>query len=152
MTDPATENLPDDIFPDHLPGDLVQLLRDRGCVPDAVYAKLGITVTAASPERVAGTMPVAGNTQPFKMLHGGASLAFAETLASIAAFLHAGPSRVAVGIEVSATHHRFVRSGLVHGEAVSLHRGRAIVTYETVIRDDRRRRVCSARISCAIHS
>jgi 1,4-dihydroxy-2-naphthoyl-CoA hydrolase len=152
MTDPAMENLPDDVFPDHLPTALSQLLRDRGCVPDALYAKLGITVTAATPERVAGTMPVAGNTQPYRMLHGGASLAFAETLASIAAFLHAGPSRAAVGIEVSATHHRSVRSGLVHGEAVSVHRGSTIVTYETVIRDDRRRRVCSARISCAIRS
>jgi uncharacterized protein (TIGR00369 family) len=95
-------------------------------------------------------MPVAGNTQPFGYLHGGASIALAETLASIGALLHAGPRRVAVGMEISATHHRPVRSGLVHGVATTIHRGETVASYDVVIRDARDRRVCTARVTCAL--
>ncbi|GAA0397701.1 hotdog fold thioesterase [Streptomyces luteireticuli] len=137
-------------FPEHLPAALTEIMQGHGCVPDALYAKLGMEVTEASAERVAGSMPVAGNTQPYSMLHGGASLAFAETLASIGAVLHAGPSRVAYGAEVSATHHRAARSGTVHGEAVALHRGLGSVTYDVAIRDDKGRRLCSARVTCGV--
>src|SRR6478735_4668618 len=77
--------------------------------------RMGIEVTELSAQRAVGTMPVAGNTQPFGLLHGGASAVLAETLGSYAAQVHAGPGRAAVGIELNATHHRAARSGSVTG-------------------------------------
>ena len=65
-------------------------------------------------------MPVAGNTQPYGLLHGGASVALAETLGSFGAALVAGEDRVAVGLDVNATHHRAARSGVVTGTATLL--------------------------------
>jgi uncharacterized protein (TIGR00369 family) len=136
--------------PAELPPALAERMTAGGHGPDQLAAKLGIRVVEATAERVAGTMPVAGNTQPFGYLHGGASIAFAETLASIGALLHAGPRRVAVGMEISATHHRPVRSGLVHGVATTIHRGETVASYDVVIRDARDRRVCTARVTCAL--
>lgn len=110
--------------------------------------RMGIELTEARPERVVGTMPVEGNTQPHGLLHGGASLVLAETLGSYAAALHAGPGRQAVGIEINATHHRSVRQGSVTGRAVALHLGLTAATYEIVVEDSRGRRVCTARLTC----
>lgn len=112
--------------------------------------RMGIEITEAGPERTAGTMPVAGNTQPAGLLHGGASVVLAESLGSIAATLHAGPGRAAVGIEVSATHHRAMREGVVTGVATAVHRGRSVATYEIVLVDERDRRVCTARLTCML--
>src|SRR5258708_27450286 len=93
---------------------------------------MGIKVLEASPERVVGTMPVAGNTQPYGLLHGGASCVLAESLGSLGAALHAGPGRVTLGIEISATHHRGAAGGEVTGVATLLHGGRTLTTYEIV--------------------
>jgi uncharacterized protein (TIGR00369 family) len=112
--------------------------------------RLGIRLLEASPERVVGTMPVAGNTQPYGLLHGGASVALAETLGSFAAALHAGPGRQAVGIEINATHHRGVRDGVVRGTATALHLGRTSASYEIVVEDSTSRRVCTARLTCLL--
>lgn len=112
--------------------------------------RMGIEITEASPERTAGTMPVAGNTQPAGLLHGGASVVLAESLGSIAATLHAGPGRAAVGIEVNATHHRAMRDGVVTGVATAVHLGRTVATYEIVLVDERDRRVCTARLTCML--
>lgn len=112
--------------------------------------RLGIVVTEIGAGRAVGTMPVAGNTQPFGLLHGGASAALAETLGSYAAVAHAGPGRGAVGIELSATHHRAARSGIVTGTAVALHLGRRTATYEIVVVDEDDRRLCTARLTCLI--
>ena len=76
--------------------------------------RMGITIISASAEQVVATMPVEGNTQPFGLLHGGASCVLAETIGSLGAFLHAGPDRAVVGIEISATHHRGARDGRGH--------------------------------------
>ncbi|HLV55973.1 MAG TPA: hotdog fold thioesterase [Actinotalea caeni] len=111
---------------------------------------MGIELTEIGAERTAGTMPVAGNTQPAGLLHGGASAVLAESLGSIAATLHAGPGRAAVGIEISATHHRAVREGVVSGVATPLHLGRTVATYEIVITDERDRRVCTSRLTCML--
>jgi len=110
--------------------------------------QMGIRILAASPERVVGTMPVEGNTQPYGLLHGGASCVLAETLGSLGSALQAGPGRVTVGIEISATHHRAVRSGLVTGVATLAHGGRTMSTFDIVITDEDNRRVCTARLSC----
>jgi 1,4-dihydroxy-2-naphthoyl-CoA hydrolase len=73
--------------------------------------RMGIKVLSASGSEVVATMPVAGNTQPFGLLHGGASCVLAETIGSLGAALHAGLGRVVVGIEISATHHRGAMDG-----------------------------------------
>src|SRR5687767_5625706 len=87
----------------------------------ALGVKMGLQIAEASPHRVVGTMPVEGNTQPYGLLHGGASAVLAETLGSVAAHLHAGPGRFAVGVELNITHHRAMRSGVVTGVATPLH-------------------------------
>jgi 1,4-dihydroxy-2-naphthoyl-CoA hydrolase len=69
---------------------------------------MGIRFLEMSPERTVATMPVEGNTQVAGILHGGAHVVLAETLGSFAAGMHAGPGRQALGIEVSATHHRSI--------------------------------------------
>lgn len=113
-------------------------------------ARMGVHIVEASPERVTGTMPVEGNTQPYGLLHGGASAVLAETLGSIGAMLHGGPDHIAVGVDLNCTHHRGVRSGLVTGTATPVHRGRTTATYEIVITDEQNKRVCSARLTCLI--
>ena len=112
--------------------------------------RLGIELHEVAADRTTGSMPVAGNTQPAGLLHGGASVVLAETLGSVAAQVHAGPDRAAVGIEINATHHRGQRSGSVHGVATALHLGRTTAVYEIVISDDDGRRVCTARLTCMV--
>ena len=119
---------------------------DAGHLPD----RMGIEYLEASPERVVGKMPVKGNTQPYGLLHGGASCVLAETLGSVGSALHAGPDRIAMGIEISATHHRSATEGFVTGVATRLHGGRTLATYEIVITDDHDRRVCTARLTCML--
>jgi 1,4-dihydroxy-2-naphthoyl-CoA hydrolase len=112
--------------------------------------RMGIEVTEATAQRAVGTMPVAGNTQPYGLLHGGASAVLAETLGSIAAAAHAGEGRGAVGIELNATHHRSARSGLVTGTATALHLGRTLASYQVVVEDEEGRPVCTARLTCML--
>jgi len=112
--------------------------------------KMGVELVEVTPERVVGTMPVEGNTQPYGLLHGGASVVLAETLGSVASALHAGPGRFAVGIDINATHHRSARQGVVTGVAVPLHRGRTMASFEITITDEAGKRVCTSRITCAI--
>lgn len=112
--------------------------------------RMGIVLTEATAERSVGTMPVAGNTQPAGLLHGGASVVLAETLGSFAAQLHAGPDRLVVGIEVNATHHSSARSGTVTGVATAIHRGRTTASYEIVVTDESGRRICTARLTCLL--
>jgi len=123
---------------------------DRFDPTGTLLERMGIEVTEASAERTVGTMPVRGNTQPAGLLHGGASAVLAETLGSIAATLHAGTGRAAVGIEINATHHRSAASGTVTGTATAIHLGRTTATYEVVITDERGKRVCTSRITCAL--
>ncbi|THA26943.1 hotdog fold thioesterase [Streptomyces sp. RKND-216] len=112
--------------------------------------RMGVTVVEAAPDRVVGTLPVEGNTQPYGLLHGGASAVLAETLGSVGAMLHGGPTKIAVGVDLNCTHHRGVRSGIVTGTATPVHRGRSTATYEVVITEENGRRVCSARLTCLL--
>ncbi|WP_406167665.1 PaaI family thioesterase [Streptomyces sp. NBC_00996] len=113
-------------------------------------ARMGVQIVEASSDRVVGTMPVEGNTQPYGLLHGGASAVLAETIGSVAAMLHGGSSKIAVGVDLNCTHHRGVRSGLVTGVATPVHRGRTSATYEIAITDEDGKRVCSARLTCVL--
>jgi 1,4-dihydroxy-2-naphthoyl-CoA hydrolase len=116
--------------------------------PAAIHDRLGIVLTAATTSQVTGTMPVEGNTQPFGLLHGGASLVLAESLGSFGAAVAAGGSAAPVGIEINASHHRAVTQGSVHGVATVIHHGRTLSTWQVTIRDDQERLVCTARITC----
>ncbi|MGY2875219.1 1,4-dihydroxy-2-naphthoyl-CoA hydrolase [Marmoricola sp. URHA0025 HA25] len=116
----------------------------------ALNEKLGIELLEISPERVVATMPVEGNTQPYGLLHGGASVALAETLGSIGSALHALPDKLSVGVDINATHHRAATSGTVTGTATAIHLGRSSAAYEVVITDEDGRRVCTSRITCAL--
>jgi 1,4-dihydroxy-2-naphthoyl-CoA hydrolase len=118
--------------------------------PDSLMQRMGIEVVEATPERLVATMPVEGNTQPYGLLHGGASVVLAETLGSIGAALHAGPGKAVVGLDINATHHRAARSGLVTGTATPLSLGRTLACYEVVVTDEEGRRVCTSRITCLI--
>ncbi|MFI0349571.1 PaaI family thioesterase [Actinomadura sp. 9N407] len=125
-----------------------------GDVAGEVYGDLartmGIEYLEASPERVVGRMPVKGNTQPYGLLHGGASCVLAESLGSVGSALHAGRDRIAVGIEISATHHRSAAEGWITGVATRMHGGRTLATYDIVLTDDQDRRVCTARLTCML--
>ncbi|HEX2175390.1 MAG TPA: hotdog fold thioesterase [Nocardioidaceae bacterium] len=133
-------------MPDQPPGDL-----PYSDASDAtLHERMGVVITEASPERVVGTMVVEGNTQPYGLLHGGASCVLAEGLASTGAALHAAPEKIAVGVDINATHHRGVRTGKVIGVATPVHLGRQMATYEITITDEQDRRVCTARLTCAL--
>jgi uncharacterized protein (TIGR00369 family) len=137
-------SIPESNFPPNLPGVRYDL------VDQLLPTKMGIEITEWDPKRVVGTMPVAGNLQPYGLLHGGANATLAETIGSVAAALNAGTERVALGLELSCTHHRAARSGIVTGVATPLHVGRSTSTFEIVITDDEGRRTCSARLTCIV--
>lgn len=118
---------------------------------DRLNEKMGFELIEASAERAVGRMPVEGNTQPMGIWHGGATCVLAETLASIAAHAHARESgKVAMGVEINATHHRPAVTGWVTGDATAIRLGRQLVTYDVVLTDDADRRVATARVTCAI--
>lgn len=115
---------------------------------DGLIAKLGIAVESVTPERAVASMPVDGNTQPYGILHGGATAALAETVASLAAMAHAGAGRMAVGVDLNITHHRAVSSGSVTATAIAGHLGRTVATYDIAIVGGDDRRVATARLTC----
>ncbi len=111
---------------------------------------LGIEFTELGPAYLRATMPVDARThQPYGLLHGGASVALAETLGSSAGMMMAGGNAV-VGLEINANHLRAVRSGLVTGTARPLHLGRSTQVWEIRIEDDATRLVCISRITLAV--
>jgi uncharacterized protein (TIGR00369 family) len=122
---------------------------DPGAQGDLARA-MGIEYLEASAERVVGRMPVKGNTQPYGLLHGGASCVLAESLGSLGSALYAGPGRIAAGIELNATHHRSASEGYVTGVATRTHGGRTLATYDIVVTDEQDRRVCTARLTCML--
>jgi uncharacterized protein (TIGR00369 family) len=115
-----------------------------------IHDRLGIEIQSASVDEVIGTIPVAGNEQPFGVLHGGASTVLAESLASIGSALYAGPDQPVAGIEINASHHRAAKSGVVTGRATPLHLGRRVATWSVELRDDGDRLTCTARVTCLI--
>jgi len=143
MTDGTTERLSDDEM-------LAAFIAGDEAGMGALNQKMGVKIVEASAERLVATMPVEGNTQPYGLLHGGASVVLAETLGSVGSAVHAHPDRLSVGIEINATHHRSATSGTVTGTATAIHLGRTMATYEVVVTDERGKRVCTSRITCAL--
>jgi uncharacterized protein (TIGR00369 family) len=122
-----------------------ELLQLRGLGPLA--DKMGIQLLELSAERAVATMPVDGNTQPLGVLHGGAHVVLGESLGSFAANVWAHPDKVAVGIEVNASHSRGVSSGVVTAVCTALSLGKTLATHEIVISDDEGRRLSTVRIT-----
>ena len=113
----------------------------------ALGERMGITVTECTAERIVATMPVEGNTQPFGLMHGGAYVVLGESLGSMAANLHAGPDRLAVGVDINATHTRSATSGIVTGVCTPVHLGRSLTVHEIAVTDDQGRRCSTIRIT-----
>lgn len=128
---------------DILPGIDWAMQRGMG----ALAEKMGIAFTEFTLERAVATMPVEGNTQPVGLLHGGAYVVLGESLGSMAANLHAGPGRLAVGVDINATHTRSATSGIVTGVCTPLHLGRSVTVHEIVVTDDQGRRCSTVRIT-----
>ncbi|WP_261663086.1 PaaI family thioesterase [Deinococcus sp. Marseille-Q6407] len=113
--------------------------------------KLGLRMLRATRTELTATMPVEGNRQPAGRLHGGASLALAEELASVGSWLNLDVRReVAVGVDLSATHVRGVTGGLVTGTARLAYRGRSMMVWEIEIQDERGKTTSLARCTCSV--
>ncbi len=119
---------------------------------DTLVEHLGIRVTEIGDEHVRGTMPVDARTkQPFGLLHGGASVALAESLGSLAANLVLESDKeMAVGLDINANHVRAVTSGHVTGTARPLHLGRTTHVWEIRIVDEGDRLICISRLTMAV--
>lgn len=128
--------------------DFMDVLRERG--RGALDKKMGIEILEASPERLVGTMPVEGNTQPLGLLHGGANVVLAESLGSVGTQLHAGPTRRIVGVDINATHHKSATSGVVTAVATAITLGKTLCSYNVEITNESGERTCTARITCLI--
>ncbi len=113
---------------------------------------IGIRLIETTPSRVVATMPVDERTrQPFGILHGGASVALAETVASIGAVLNVDrETSTAVGVEINANHIRSKRSGLVRATGTPVHIGRTTQVWEVRIVDEEERLVCLSRCTLAV--
>jgi uncharacterized protein (TIGR00369 family) len=113
---------------------------------------LGIVLVEAGPDRVVATMPVDERTrQPFGLLHGGASVALAETVASIGAWLNVDrDTQAAVGLEINANHLKGKREGIVTATATPIHRGRTTQVWHIGIFDEEGAMVCVSRCTLAV--
>lgn len=117
----------------------------------ALAERMGIEILEASTDKIVARMPVEGNTQPYGILHGGASVVLAETLGSIGSAMHAHTlGKIAVGLDINATHHRAAHSGWVTGVAVPVTLGGSVACYEVTLTDDEGRRTCTSRITCIL--
>lgn len=128
----------------------MELMREasKGTLSDV----LGIELVELSKEKIVARMPVEKRVhQPFGLLHGGASVVLAETVASIGAWMNVGESgKAAVGLEINANHLRGKRDGWVTATAVPLHLGRATHVWEIRLTDEAGKLVCISRCTMAI--
>lgn len=123
-----------------LPDDLVSPLDD----------KLGIEIVDWDADRLVARMPVTGNTQPFGLLHGGATCALVESVGSYAAALAAGPGGSVVGIELNVSYLRGATSGVVTAVCTPARRGRTLATFLVEVADERGRPTATARLTCML--
>ncbi|MFZ9087384.1 MAG: hotdog fold thioesterase [Pontimonas sp.] len=109
--------------------------------------RMGIEFQKLTAEESIATMPVEGNRQVIGLLHGGAHVVLGESLGSLSSAIHAGPGRIAVGIEINATHSRAVSDGIVTGTCRALVLGRTLCTHEIVMTDEQGRRLSTVRMT-----
>jgi 1,4-dihydroxy-2-naphthoyl-CoA hydrolase len=132
-------------LPDNLDPALFERLIATG--GGELTVKMGVEYLELSAEHSVATMPVAGNRQVVGILHGGAHVVLGESLGSISSAIHAGPGRVAMGIEINATHSRSISEGFVTATCDALVLGRTLATHEIVIRDEEGRRLSTVRMT-----
>jgi len=123
----------------------LELMKKRGL--GALADRMGIELLELSAERAVASMPVEGNTQPLGVLHGGAHVVLGESLGSFAANVWAWPDKVAVGIEINASHSRPATSGFVTGTATAVTLGKTLTVHEVAITDEEGRRLSTIRIT-----
>lgn len=130
----------------------IDLDRINGWNRNTLVEHLGMQVTEVGEDFVRGSMPVDNRTmQPFGLLHGGASVALAESLGSLAANLVLEADReMAVGLDINANHVRAATSGRVVGTARPLHVGRSTQVWEIRIDDAEQNLICIARLTMAV--
>jgi uncharacterized protein (TIGR00369 family) len=121
-----------------------------GSLDGTLIERLGIEILEAGPERVVARMPVAGNVQPFGLLHGGATAALCETVASVGASLAAAPQRTAVGIELNVNHMRAVTAGTVTATGTALRAGRSVAVWDVRVHDDAGELYAVGRLTLAV--
>jgi uncharacterized protein (TIGR00369 family) len=109
--------------------------------------KMGVEYLELSASHSVARMPVEGNRQVVGILHGGAHVVLGESLGSISSAIHAGPGRVAMGIEINATHSRSISSGFVTATCDALVLGRTLATHEIVVRDEAGNRLSTVRMT-----
>ncbi len=132
-------------LPENLDPELFQRLIETG--GGALTVKMGVEYLELTAEHSVARMPVEGNTQVVGILHGGAHVVLGESLGSISSAIHAGPGRMAMGIEINATHSRSVSTGFVTATCDAIVLGRTLATHEIVIRDDEGRRLSTVRMT-----
>lgn len=115
-----------------------------------LHERLGIKICQASAERVVGRMPVVGNRQPAGLLHGGATAALVEGLASVAAWHAAQPDRIPVGVDLNVTHLRPADGGFVQGVATAVRIGSGTAVYSVTVSDEQGRPTAVGRLTCQL--
>ncbi len=113
----------------------------------ALAEKMGLEWLEFTADNAIARMPVVGNTQPVGLFHGGAYVVLGESLGSMHANFLAGPGRLAVGIDINATHTRSATEGWVTGVCTPLHVGRTLMVHEIVLRNDAGDRCSTVRIT-----
>lgn len=119
---------------------------------ETIVGALGIEMVEVTNDRVVATMPVNASThQPFGLLHGGASVVLAETIASIGTWMQIDQEKeIAVGLEINANHIRGKRDGIVTGIGTPLHKGRTTMVWDIKIVDEEEKLICVSRCTVAI--
>jgi 1,4-dihydroxy-2-naphthoyl-CoA hydrolase len=119
---------------------------------NTLMSTLGMELISVENGKVVGTMPVDERTvQPFRILHGGASAALAETLGSLGSnFILQGTGKVAVGLEINANHIKSAKSGIVTGVAELIHQGRTTHVWNITITNDKNELVCLSRLTMLV--
>lgn len=129
---------------------IIKLISDES--KGTMVSALGIEITDLGDEYISGKMPVDERTkQPFGLLHGGASAAFAETLGSIGAGNQVNLEQYSVvGIELNSSHLKAVKSGWVYGRATPIRIGRTIQVWDINITNEKDEAVCKSRLTLAV--
>ena len=131
-----------------LPPDLdPELIARLGTGGGELPMRMGIEFIELSAAYSVARMPVEGNRQVVGLLHGGAHVVLAESLGSISSAIHAGPGRIAVGIEINASHSRSITEGWVTGTCRALVLGRTLATHEIVMTDEAGNRLSTVRMT-----
>lgn len=119
---------------------------------NTMVSTIGIEITDFGEEYLCGKMPVDDRTkQPFGLLHGGASVAFAETLGSMGAGMHVDLENYSVvGIEINSSHLKAMKEGWVYGKAVPIRIGRKVQVWDIDIKDEKDNMVCKSRLTLAV--